>query len=371
MTVFREKELLLHVSTLHRPGLEELGWGDDFEAAFAPYIDEGLHPARVATQSHGLYRLLSALGEHRAERAGRLRHESETVDHPAVGDWVAADLRDDGTATIHHVLPRRTSFSRKEASGVSDRSREQVVAANVDTVFLVNALGRDLNVRRLERYLTMAWESGARPVVVLTKADLHPEHGDDLAEVQAVAFGVDIHVTSAVDGDGVDELAHYASPGQTVALLGSSGVGKSTLVNALAGEELLATAAVRESDERGRHTTTHRELVRLPEGGLLLDTPGMRELQLWDSADGLEQTFADVAELILQCRFSDCGHSTEPGCAVRASLADGTLPSERWEAYDKLQRELKALEIRHDARLKSEARKERRRFARAQRKAAW
>jgi ribosome biogenesis GTPase len=208
-------------------------------------------------------------------------------------------------------------------------------------------------------------------VVVLTKADLHPEYGDDLAEVETVAFGVDIHVTSGVTGDGVQELAPYAGRGQTVALLGSSGVGKSTLVNALAGEELLAVAEVRESDERGRHTTTHRELVRLPDGGLLLDTPGMRELQLWDSADGLDQAFAEVAELIHRCRFSDCGHRTEPGCAIRAALADGTLPQERWDAYDKLQRELRALEIRHDARLKSESRKEQRRFARSRRKAAW
>ncbi len=361
----------MHVSTTHRPGLDALGWGDDFEAAFAPHMDAGLYPARVATQSHGLYRLLSALGEHRAERAGRLHHESDTVDHPAVGDWVAADLRDDGTGTIHHVLSRRTTFSRKEASGVSDRTREQVVAANVDTVFLVTALGRDLNVRRIERYLTMAWESGARPVIVLTKADLHPDHADDLADVETVAFGVDVHVTSGVTGDGIEALAQYAGHGQTVALLGSSGVGKSTLVNALAGAELLATAEVRESDERGRHTTSHRELVRLPEGGLLLDTPGMRELQLWDSAEGLDQAFSDVADLINRCRFTDCGHRTEPGCAVCAALADGTLPQERWDSYDKLQRELRALEIRHDARLKSEARKERRRFARAQRKTAW
>jgi ribosome biogenesis GTPase len=356
---------------LHRDAntLAELGWGDDFQAAFTPHDAEGLNPARVATQSHGLYRLLSALGEHRAERAGRLRHVSETVDHPAVGDWVAADLRDDGTGTIHTVLPRRTKFSRKEASGVSDRSHEQVVAANVDTVFIVQALGRDLSTRRLERYLTMGWESGARPVVVLTKADLHPDQ--DLAEIDAIAFGVDVHVTSAVTGDGVDALGQYLGRGQTVALLGSSGVGKSTLVNRIAGHELLATAEVRESDERGRHTTTHRELVPLPAGGLLLDTPGMRELQLWESTDGLEQTFADVAELIAECRFSDCEHRTEPGCAVRAGLADGTLPQERWDAYTKLQRELRALEIRHDARLTSEARKERRRFARAQRKAAW
>jgi ribosome biogenesis GTPase len=360
----------LHVSTTHRPGLDELGWGDDFEAAFAPHGDAGLHPARVATQSHGLSRLLSAAGEHRGELAGSFHHGVAPGGHPVVGDWVAADLRDDGTGTIHHVLPRRTTFSRKEASGVSDRSREQVVAANIDTVFLVTALGRDLNVRRLERYLTMAWESGARPVIVLTKADLHPEHADDLAEVETIAFGVDVHVTSAVTGDGVDALTGYVGPGQTVALLGSSGVGKSTLVNRLVGEELLATAEVRD-DERGRHTTTRRELVRLPEGGLLLDTPGMRELQLWDSAEGLDQAFADVSELIDQCRFSDCQHRTEPGCAIRAALADGSLPQERWDSYDKLQRELRALEIRHDARLKSEARKEYRRFARSQRKAAW
>ncbi len=350
----------------HQTALAELGWGDDFQAAFAPHAAEGHHPARVGTQSHGLYRLLSPGGEHRAERAGRLHHASDTVDHPAVGDWVAADLRDDGTATIHAVLPRRTKFSRKEAA---DRTREQVVAANVDTVFIVQALGHDLNARRLERYLTMAWESGARPVVVLTKADLYPDQ--DLAEVEAATFGVDLHVTSSVTGDGVPALGQYLGRGQTVALLGSSGVGKSTLVNSIAGQELLATAAVRESDERGRHTTSHRELVPLPDGGLLLDTPGMRELQLWESTDGLEQTFGEIADLIAACRFSDCEHRTEPGCAVRGALADETLPQERWDAYQLLQRELRALEIRHDARLQSEARKERRRFARAQRKAAW
>jgi ribosome biogenesis GTPase / thiamine phosphate phosphatase len=352
----------------HHKALAELGWGDDFEAAFAPHAADGHQPARVGTQSHGLYRLLSPHGEHRAELAGRLRHASDAVDHPAVGDWVAADLREDGTGTIHAVLPRRTKFSRKEASG-SDRTREQVVAANVDTVFIVQALGHDLNARRLERYLTMAWESGARPVVVLTKADLYPEQ--HLAEVEAATFGVDLHVTSAVTGDGVPALAQYVGRGQTVALLGSSGVGKSTLVNSIAGQELLATAAVRESDERGRHTTTHRELVPLPAGGLLLDTPGMRELQLWESSGGLEQTFAEVTELIAACRFTDCEHRTEPGCAIREALSDGSLPAERWDAYVKLQRELRALEVRHDARLTSEARKQHRRFARAQRKAAW
>ena len=354
-------------ATTSPTGLEALGWGDDFEAAFAPHAAAGLEPARVGTQSHGLYRLLSPGREHRAELAGRLRHGGSTDDLPAVGDWVAADLRPDGTGTIHAVLPRRTKFSRKE---VAERTREQVVAANVDTVFLVSALGRDLNVRRLERYLTTAWESGAQPVIVLTKADLHPGHAAELAEVEAIAFGVDVHVTSAVTGDGLDALGPHLGCGRTVALLGSSGVGKSTLVNRLAGEELLATQEVRE-DERGRHTTSHRELVPLPGGALLLDTPGMRELQLWESSDGLEQAFADVAELVNACRFSDCGHRTEPDCAIRAGLADGSLPADRWESYSKLQRELLALEVRQDARLQSEARKERRRFARSQRKAAW
>ncbi len=350
--------------------LAALGWSDHFDSAFGPHRDAGLEPARVATQSHGLYRLLSASGEHRAERAGRLNHVSDPVDRPAVGDWVAADLRDDGSATIHAVLPRLTVFLRKEASGVSDRTQEQVVAANVDTVFLVAALGRDLSPRRLERYLTAAWESGARPVVVLTKADLHPDHADDLAEIETVALGVDVHVTSAVTGEGLEALEPYLAPGGTVALLGSSGVGKSTLVNRLAGEELLATRDVRE-DERGRHTTSHRELVPLPGGALLLDTPGMRELQLWDSAEGLERAFADVAELAASCRFSDCEHRTEPGCAILAGLGDGTLEPERWDSYLKLQRELKALAIRQDARLSAEARRERRRFARRMRKTAW
>ena len=321
-------------------------------------------------QSHGVYRLLSELGEHAAERAGRLRHESDPVDHPAVGDWVAAELRPDGSGTIHAVLRRRSKFSRKEASGPSDRAREQVVAANVDTVFLVTALGRDLNTRRIERYLTMAWESAAAPVIVLTKTDLRPDHTAELAAVEAVAFGVPVHATSAVTGDGLDQLEPYLGGGWTVALLGSSGVGKSTLVNRLAGHDVLATREVR-ADERGRHTTTHRELVPLPSGALLLDTPGMRELQLWDASDGLEQAFADVAELAAQCRFADCSHRAEPGCAVRAALADGRLARERWESYEKLQRELEALAVRQDARLRSEARKERRRFARSMRRSAW
>jgi ribosome biogenesis GTPase len=262
------------------------------------------------------------------------------------------------------VLPRRTAFVRKEALR---KTAAQVVAANVDVVFLVSAYGNDLNPRRLERYLTAAWESGAQPVVVLTKSDLVDDPEAEAAPVEAVAFGVPVHVLSNVTGDGVEALDQYLAPGRTIALLGSSGVGKSTLVNRLAGRELLATREIRR-DGRGRHTTTHRELVPLPGGALLLDTPGMRELQLWAGEESLEGTFADIVELGARCRFNDCAHEREPGCAIRTALAAGTLDRARWLSYQKLQRELRALEIRQDGRLRMEARKERRRFARSMRK---
>ena len=237
--------------------------------------------------------------------------------------------------------------------------------------FLVTALGRALNLRRLERYLALGWESGAEPVIVLTKLDLYP--GDAplaVAAVESIAFGVPIHPVSGRTGEGLDALRAYIRPGRTAVFLGSSGVGKSTLVNALAGRELLATAEVR-SDERGRHTTSHRELVVLPDGGLLLDTPGMRELQLWSADEGLSGTFEDVEAFAAQCRFADCSHDSEPGCAVRAALESGALAADRFESYRKLERELDALAIRQDARAKAEARRQRRNFARSLRKSAW
>jgi ribosome biogenesis GTPase len=237
-------------------------------------------------------------------------------------------------------------------------------------VFLVTDCGRDFKPRRLERYLTAAWDSGADPVVVLTKSDLAEDPWETVAQAEAIALGVPVHAVSSVTGEGLDGLEPHLAPGRTVALLGSSGVGKSTLANRLLGEELLATGDLRR-DGRGRHTTTHRELVRLPGGALLLDTPGMRELQLWADESALNETFADVAELARQCRFTDCAHGSEPGCAVGAALADGTLPEVRWESYRKLQRELHSLALRQDARLRSEARKERRRFARSQRRTKW
>jgi len=304
-------------------------------------------------------------GELRAELAGRLRHGDE---HPAVGDWVAVALRpSEGRATIHAVLPRRSAFTRKVAWA---ETKPQVVAANVDVVFVVCGLDANYNVRRIERYLTLAWESGAQPVVLLTKADLCDDVDPRVYEVESIAFGVPVHAVSAPHGDGLETVRSYVPAGRTAALLGSSGVGKSTLVNALVGEELLATQGLRD-DGRGRHTTSHRQLVPLPEGGLVLDTPGMRELQLWDADEGMQAAFADVDALAAQCRFADCAHREEPGCAVRAALAGGTLDVERFESWGKLQRELERLARKQDARARSESRKERARFARSMRKTSY
>ena len=340
--------------------LEDLGWDSFFADALQPYEQEGLIPARVAARHHGPCELLTERGRLGGIPAGKL----EGLDLPAAGDWVAVrQLDGERKALIEAVLPRRTTFTRKEAWR---RTVEQVVAANLDTLFLVTAFGQDLNARRLERYLVAAWDSGANPVIVVNKSDVAGDVAGDLAEVEGIAFGVPVYPVSAATGAGLEELEPYLGRGRTVALLGSSGVGKSTLVNRFAGRELLATADTGKGD-RGRHTTTNRELVPLPGGALLLDTPGMREFQLWADDGGLDLTFADVAGLAADCRFADCTHLHEPGCAVQAALADGSLPAERFESYLKLQREIRALELKKDARLRSEARKEWRRRHRSMR----
>jgi ribosome biogenesis GTPase / thiamine phosphate phosphatase len=342
--------------------LNELGWDDGFAASFEPYEDE-CRPARVAAQHRGGYDVLTEGGERRVRLTGRLRHEAASAaELPAVGDWVV--LRDE---TIHAVLPRRSGFSRKAASSPTE---EQVLAANLDAIFVVSALNGDLNLRRLERYLTLAWESGATPVLVLTKADLCDDVGAALLEVEQVALGVAAHAVSNVSGAGIEALEPYLAPARTIALLGSSGVGKSTLANRLAGEELQVTHEIAE-DGRGRHTTVSRQLIRLPGGALLVDTPGLREVQLWDADDGIQEAFADVDELAGECRFNDCSHTREPGCAVQAAIDDGRLPRDRFESYGQLQRELRRLALKQNARLRSEARKQRAAFARSLRKTSW
>jgi ribosome biogenesis GTPase / thiamine phosphate phosphatase len=335
-----------------------LGWTPERDIEFEQYRDDGLAPARVAVEHRSAYVLYGEQGELRAELAGRLRHEEIW---PAVGDWVAVRQ----PSTITAVLPRRTVFSRKEPWLAA---KEQVLAANADAVFVTTALTpTDFKPRRVERYLATAWESGAEPAIVLTKPDLCDDVTGALLEVEAIAFGVPVHVVNGLTGEGVDELGGYLAGNRTVALLGSSGVGKSTIVNRLAGGELMPTAEIGE-DGRGRQTTRHRELIPLASGGLVLDTPGLRELQLWDVSQGLEQTFEDVAALAAACRFDDCVHEREPGCAVRQALRDGSLPRERFESWRKLQRELARVERRLDARARSEHSQQIRREARRRRR---
>ena len=343
--------------------LQHLGWSDELEAAFAPHAERGLAPGRVAVQHRGAYGVYTESGEVTAEAAGRLLHEAAGGgDLPATGDWVAL-----GTGVIHAVLPRRTKISRKVAFAGTD---EQVIAANVDVVIVLTALTGDLNLRRLERYLTTIWESGAQPAVALTKADLCDDVASALLAVDAVAIGVPVHVVSSVSGVGVDEVRAYADGNRTIAFVGSSGVGKSTLLNCLLGEEVQAVQEIA-ADGRGRHTTTRRELVLLPEGGLVLDTPGMRELQLWDAGSGIETAFEDVEALAVECRFSDCRHEREPGCAVLAAVDSGGLQLDRLRSWRKLQRELHALELKQSQRLRIEARRARRVQARSFRKPSW
>lgn len=331
--------------------LRSLGWTDPRETAFEPFRAQGLTPARVVREDRGRYRLLTEGGERAAEMSGRCRHGARTrADFPAVGDWVAARRPDgDGPCVIEALLPRTGAFTRKVAG---ETTEEQVVAANVDTVFLVSGLDGDLNPRRIERYVAAAWESGAAPVVVLNKADLAADPDACVAEIERVAVGVPVVAVSARSGARLDSLRPWLVAGRTVALLGSSGVGKSTLVNALLGEERQDTGEVCAEDSRGRHTTTRRELVPLPGGAVLLDTPGMRELQLWADPSTLGNVFPDVEALAAECRFRDCRHESEPGCAVRAADANGTLTAGRLASWRKLQQELRWLASKQDVRLR-------------------
>lgn len=323
------------------------GWGEFFESSFESYAGQGFTAGRVALEHKNLFRVYTQHGEVFAEISGKLRHEATSRgDLPGVGDWVVIRARPEGDrAMIHAVLPRRTCFARKLAGS---RTEEQIVAANVDTVFLLTSLNQDFNLRRIERYLLIAWESGANPIIILSKSDLCDGVAGPISEIQAVARGVPIHAISVVTGIGLQDIAQYFKRGQTVALLGSSGVGKSTLINHLAGVDRLRVQTVRESDDRGKHTTTHRELILLPAGGLVLDTPGMRELQLWEGDESLQLVFDDIDALAAGCFFSDCQHQDEPRCAVRDALVAGTIDAGRYQSYEKLQKELKYVARRKD-----------------------
>jgi ribosome biogenesis GTPase / thiamine phosphate phosphatase len=330
--------------------LRELGWDDGWDAALAGVGGSHLVPARITIEYNHLYRAVTPAGEAQLQHAGRFKHRAvDRSELAAVGDWVAVrPTTGEPAGTIEHVLPRRSRFSRKVAGELTE---EQVVAANIDTVFVVMGLDGDYNVRRLERYLMLAYESGARPVVLLSKADLAGDLAAAVAETNAIARGTPVHSMSVVSGDGLPDVLGYLGPGRTGALLGSSGVGKSTLINALVGEARLPTQEVRASDSRGRHTTRHRQLIVLPaERGLLIDTPGMRELQLWDATDASRDAFEDIEERAADCHFTDCRHRDEPRCAVKQAVAEGTLAPERLASYLKLREELAALDARKDAR---------------------
>jgi ribosome biogenesis GTPase len=332
--------------------IEQLGWTPHFEHQRNPEVDGDLIPARVAEEQRGSYRILTEHGLRYAELSGRYRHRAGAgeTELPCAGDWVMArvpatsagpEASAGDPSLIHRLLERRTAFTRRAAG---TRSVPQVVAANVDTLFLVQSLNRDLNLRRLERYLALLWESGAEPVLVLSKADLCEDPAPLVDAAREAAIGVSVLVVSARTPGGLDPLTPYLAPGRTAALVGSSGVGKSTIVNELVGEDVMEVREIRE-DDRGRHTTTARHLVMLPSGGMLLDTPGMRTVLLWEGQEGLDQTFEDITALAARCRFRDCGHGSEPGCAVREALDSGSLEPARWQSYTKLLRE-----ARHEAR---------------------
>jgi len=335
--------------------LEELGWDTYFEAVWHALEREATGvPARVVSQQRSLWRVAGEFGECWATPSGKLRESADLDgDWPAVGDWVAAQSTiTDDRATIHAVLQRRSQFVRKMAG---KRVAQQVIAANVDTAFLVAALDGDFNLRRLERYLTQCWDSGASPVIVLNKADECDAVAARVADAESIARGVPVLPMSAQTGSGIVAMDAFLTPGRTVVLLGSFGVGKSTIVNRLLGQHAQATQPVRESDSRGRHTTTARELLRLPTGALIIDTPGLRELQLWDAADGVMESFADIEELASECRFRDCRHDNEPGCAVLAAIESGALDRARWENRRKLEREQEFLRRKMDPEARHES----------------
>jgi len=336
--------------------LESLGWSQSFQTAFERYSLDMCSPGRIAENNGASYQVYSQHGLVAGVISGRLRHEATSpADLPAVGDWVAIAQRTVlGPAVIHGVLPRKSKFGRKSAGRGAE---EQVIAANVDIIFLVSSLNQEFNLRRLERYLVLAIDSGAMPVILLNKSDLCPDHAELARGVQDVADGIPVHAISVTDGAGLQPLDDYLIKGKTIALLGSSGVGKSSLINFLAGREMQSVGPIRMDDDRGRHTTTRRQMFVLPSGALVIDTPGLRELQMLDSPVGMAGAFEDVESIAAGCRFRDCRHQTEPDCAVRDAMERERLNPERFLAYEKLGKEMRHAALKTDKRAQADQKK--------------
>lgn len=329
--------------------LEQYGWNEFFQQQRIKINNEVYIPGRVTADFGQLLQVITETGELQVKR---LTHKSD--EQVAVGDWVLLEpVGNSGDYLIRKVLERKTKFSRAAAG---TEVKEQIVASNVDYVFIVQSLNKDFNMRRLERYLIATWESGAEPVVVLTKADCCDHIEDKLEKVYQTALGVSVHAISAYTGQGLDALKQYFQTGISIALLGSSGVGKSTLINTLMGESVLKTQDIREDDSKGRHTTTHREIVLLNDGGVIIDTPGMRTLSLWEADTGIEQMFGDIEDIMEKCKFHDCKHQNEPGCAVRQALEEGTIDNNRLDSWKKLQKELQFIESKKAGKLRQQGR---------------
>lgn len=319
--------------------LKDLGWNDFFENHSENYQDNNFLVGRICSEYRNSYKVFSKIGELTANISGKFRNICKNLqDYPAIGDWVIFDLiENENKAIIQSILPRKSKFSRKVAG---NNTQEQIVAANIDTAFIVCALNYDFNLRRIERYLSLVWQSGANPIIILTKIDLCDDLANKLAQINSIAFGVDIHLINNITNDGIKDLHTYCKQGNTIVLLGSSGVGKTSLINNLLGENKLLIQKLRKKIDKGKHTTTHRQMFFLAQGGLIIDTPGMRELQLWNAQEGVSSYFDDIETIAKGCRFKNCKHQNEPDCAVKKALENGNLDIKRLENYAKIQKEL-------------------------------
>lgn len=348
-----------------RKKIEDYGYTEFYKGQVEELniIDKDLIPARIVEVHRELYKIITESGENSARLKGSLFYNGEQNNvYPAVGDFVLVKENHNGEDIIYKVLQRKSKFSRID----SFYEKEQVVATNFDYVFIMTSLNHDFNIKRVERYLTAAWQSGAVPVIILTKSDLCSDHGYYRDQLQRAATGVPIFAVSSFTGEGIVELQNYINPTQTIVFLGSSGVGKSSLVNAISGEEIMKVNDIREDDSKGRHTTTHRQLIMLQNGTMIIDTPGMRELGMWDVSKGINAAFDDIEELAVSCKFRDCSHNAEPGCRVKEALENGELSIERWENYVKLKKEAKFAESKENINIRLEEKSHKKSLAKFQ-----